>query len=111
MIKPTGSGGVKPKGSGAITPTSTGVDISVRAVPRASRSALAGVRDGALVIKLAAPPVDGAANLALVAFLSDVLLIARRNITIVAGERGRLKRVRVTGLDHARAVALIGTEA
>jgi len=56
-----------------------------------------------VLIRLAAPPVDGAANEALVAFLSDVLELPRRTITIVAGETSRDKRVRIEGLDEATA--------
>ena len=55
------------------------------------------------MIRLSAPPVEGAANEALVAFLSDALGIPRRDITIVAGEKSRDKRVRVDGLDEAAA--------
>lgn len=57
------------------------------------------MRDGAFLIRLAAPPVDGAANDALVAFLADTLDLPRRNITIVAGEKSRTKRVQIVGLD------------
>jgi uncharacterized protein (TIGR00251 family) len=77
--------------------------VPVRAKPRASRSALAGVRDdGALEVQLAAPPVDGAANDALVRFLArDVLGLAPSRVTLVRGERGRDKLVAVTGLSLA----------
>ena len=56
------------------------------------------MRDGAFLIRLAAPPVDGAANDALIAFLSEALDLPRRNITIVAGGKSRTKRVRIVGL-------------
>jgi len=62
-----------------------------------------GVRGGAVLIRLAAPPVEGAANDALVAFFSDALGVPRRNVTIVSGERSRDKRVRIEGLDEASA--------
>ena len=73
--------------------------LDVRVVPRARRSAVDGERNGAVLIRLAAPPVDGAANEALVAFLSDALGVPRRDISIVSGEKSRSKRVRITGLD------------
>jgi uncharacterized protein (TIGR00251 family) len=57
------------------------------------------MRAGSFLIRLAAPPVDGAANDALVAFLADVLDLPRRDITIVAGEKSRTKRVQIVGLD------------
>jgi uncharacterized protein (TIGR00251 family) len=55
------------------------------------------------LIRLAAPPVEGAANDALIAFLSDALGLPRRDITIASGEKSRDKRVRIEGLDEATA--------
>ena len=81
-----------------ITPTPDGVVIEVRATPRARRSGLAGVRDGALLLRLHAPPVEGAANEELVDLLATLLGVPRRAITIVTGGRNRLKRVRVEGV-------------
>jgi uncharacterized protein len=74
------------------------VTIDVRVIPRARRTESSGERDGAFVIRLAAPPVDGAANDALVEFLSDTLNVPRRAVRIVSGERGRRKRVEIDGL-------------
>jgi uncharacterized protein (TIGR00251 family) len=73
--------------------------IDIRVIPRATRTRVDGERAGAILIRLAAPPVDGAANDALVAFLVEMLDIPRRNITIVAGEKSRNKRVRIDALD------------
>ena len=72
-------------------------------IPRSPRSRVDGVRGDAVLIRLAAPPVEGAANEALVAFLSDVLGLPRRNITIVSGETSRDKRVRIEGIDETTA--------
>lgn len=55
------------------------------------------------MIRLAAPPVEGAANEALVAYLSDALGLPRRSVTIVSGKTSRDKRVRIEGLDEATA--------
>ena len=55
------------------------------------------------MIRLAAPPVEGAANEALIAFLSEALGVPRRSIAIVSGEKSRDKRVRIEGLDEAAA--------
>ena len=77
--------------------------LNIRVIPRSPRSRVDGVRGGAVLIRLAAPPVEGAANDALVAFLSDALGVPRRNVTIVSGERSRDKRVRIEGLDEASA--------
>jgi len=82
-----------------IEATPQGVVITVRVIPRAGRSGVAGTRDGALLVRLNAPPVEGAANNELVEVIADALGVARRAVTIVAGERSRTKRVRVAGVD------------
>jgi len=68
-------------------------------VPRAGRSGIAGVRDGALLVRLAAAPVDGAANAELIEVLAKALDLPKRSIQIVSGDRSRSKRVRVAGMD------------
>ena len=83
----------------ALTTTPDGVAIPIRVVPRAGRTALDGVVEGALRVRLAAPPVEGAANRALVEFLADLLGVPKRDVAIVRGERGRQKLVQVRGLD------------
>ena len=75
-----------------------GTYVEVRVIPRAARSALAGERDGALVVRLAAPPVDGRANVALVDFLAEALGLPKRRISLVHGDTSRQKRVLVEGL-------------
>ena len=81
------------------------MDLDVRVTPRAGRSGIAGLRDGVVIIKLAAAPVDGAANDELIALLSKALDIPKRDITIVSGDRSRTKRVRIAGLDKEQAIA------
>ena len=78
---------------------SLAVTIEIRVIPRASRTRVDGERAGAILIRLAAPPVDGAANDALIAFLAETLDLPRRNITLVAGASSRNKRVKIDGLD------------
>jgi uncharacterized protein (TIGR00251 family) len=63
------------------------------------------VRDGALLVRLAAAPVDGAANDELIALLSRSLKIPKRDIAIVSGERSRSKRIRIAGLDREQVLA------
>ncbi len=58
------------------------------------------MRDGALLVRLNAPPVEGAANSELIEVIADVLDVPRRSVTIVSGERSRLKRVSVSGINH-----------
>ena len=74
-------------------------------IPRAGRSGFGGLRDGALLVRLAAAPVDGAANDELIALIAKALHIPKRDVTIVSGERSRSKRVRIAGLDRKQALA------
>ena len=79
-------------------------------IPRAGRSAIAGVRDGAVLVRLAAAPVDGAANAELIDLLSRTLSIPKRDIAIVSGERSRSKRVRIAGMNRTQVVdTLVGS--
>lgn len=78
--------------------SSNGVVLSVRAAPRAGRSSIGGERAGALLVRLAAAPVDGAANEELVAVLAAALRIPKRQVSVIAGERARDKRVLIQGL-------------
>jgi uncharacterized protein (TIGR00251 family) len=80
-----------------------GIEVAVRVIPRAGKTGIAGTRDGALLVRLGAAPVDGAANAELIDLLSRLLKVPRRAVAIVAGERGRLKRVRVDGISTAEA--------
>ena len=73
------------------------VRFAVRVQPRASRSEIVGVHGDALKVRLAAPPVEGAANVALVELLADALGVARRNVRIVSGATARAKIVEVDG--------------
>jgi uncharacterized protein (TIGR00251 family) len=88
-----------------IRATSHGVDLVVRVIPRAGRSGVAGTRGDALLVRLQAPPVDGAANAELVAVLAAALHVPKRVVSIVSGERGRQKRVAIEGIDEVTARA------
>jgi uncharacterized protein (TIGR00251 family) len=81
-----------------IQDTASGSLVHVRVIPRAKRTAVHGTRQNAVLIRLAAPPVDGAANAALISFLADRLGLPARAVRIVAGETSREKRVAVDGL-------------
>jgi uncharacterized protein (TIGR00251 family) len=87
-----------------IRTTATGVEIEVRVIPRASRSALAGERDGRLLVRLAAPPVEGAANDALIELFARLFDRPRRSVRIVAGEKSRTKRVAIDGITETQAL-------
>lgn len=72
--------------------------IDVKVIPRAGRTMIAGTRDNALLIRLAAAPVDGEANAELIDFLARRLGVPQRNLSIVAGEKSRNKRIKIVGL-------------
>ena len=85
--------------------TEDGLTLRVRVQPRSSKDALAGEREGALVVRLKAPPVDGAANEALARFLGKALDVAPSAVRIVSGASGRNKLVAVSGISVATARA------
>jgi uncharacterized protein len=88
--------------------TDAGLVLRVRVQPRASRNALGGEREGALVVRLTAPPVEGAANEALARFLGKALGVAPSAVRVVSGATGRNKVVRVAGLGAAAARERLG---
>ena len=75
--------------------------LRVRVIPRASTSGISGRRGDAILVRLVAPPVDGAANDALIEFLSRTFGRPRRDITIVSGGKSRDKRVSIEGITDA----------
>ncbi|WP_129776935.1 DUF167 domain-containing protein [Peristeroidobacter soli] len=72
--------------------------IHVYVQPRASKTAVVGMHDGAVKIRLAAPPVDGAANAALVEFVAEQVGVAKSRVRITAGLTSRRKTVEVDGV-------------
>jgi len=82
--------------------------VDVRVSPRAGRSGIAGIRDGALQVRLAAAPVDGAANAELIDVLATALRLPKRRVQIVGGDHSRSKRIRVEGLDADQVLAALG---
>jgi len=78
--------------------------LFVKAQPRASRTAIAGVLGGELKIKVAAPPVEGAANEALIGFLAEVLARPRRDVTLLRGASTAHKTFALHGVPLEEAV-------
>ncbi len=74
--------------------------LQVLLSPRARATALVGFQDGALKIRVAAPPAEGAANQALVKFLAGLLDLAPARFSLTAGRRDRRKLVRIEGLSE-----------
>lgn len=91
----------------AIEERADGVRFRVRAQPRASRTGIAGEHDGAIRIRLSAPPVDDEANTELIRFLARALGVAKSDVQLVSGRTGRSKVVEVTGVDAAAVRALV----
>jgi hypothetical protein len=90
-----------------ILPSPDGVLIDVRVIPRARKSAIAGTRDDALLVRLNAPPVDGAANAELIRLLATTFGVPKRDVAIVSGEHSRDKRVRISGRTAADVERLV----
>ncbi len=83
------------------------VTLELLVQPRASRTKVLGEHDGRLKIALAAPPVDGEANQALVEFLAGALGVRKAEVTLLRGETGRRKTVRVAGAGAEAALRLL----
>ncbi|MGH7678607.1 MAG: DUF167 domain-containing protein [Gemmatimonadaceae bacterium] len=86
-----------------------GVRLSIRVQPRASSTGIVGLHGDALKVRLTAPPVDGAANEALVRLLSETFGIPVRAITIVAGSGSRTKVVELDGITEEAVRKLLQT--
>ena len=81
--------------------------LSIRIQPRASKNGIGVMENGKLKIRLTAPPVDGAANEALVKFLADTLSVPKSQVEIVSGHTAREKIVRITGISSDAADRLL----
>jgi uncharacterized protein (TIGR00251 family) len=88
-----------------------GVVLRVRVQPHASRDEVAGAIEGALKIRLCAPAVENRANEALTEFLAAALKVSRSSVRILSGERGRTKRVEITGVTRQQVLNLLQAEA
>jgi uncharacterized protein (TIGR00251 family) len=84
------------------------VELTVRVIPRASRSEVVGEFDGALKVKVCAPPVDGAANAEIQKLIAKRLRVSRSAVQIVSGESSRTKRLRVSGVTADQVLAALG---
>ncbi len=73
----------------------------VRVIPRASRSEVVGEHDGSLKVKLASPPVDGAANGELIKMLAKRFGVSRADIEIISGETSKNKRIKIKNLSRS----------
>jgi len=86
-----------------------GVEIAVRVQPRATSSQVAGpYGDRAVRIRIAAPPVDGAANDQLVSFVAELFQVSPRQVELVRGHGSRDKQLRVLGVSAPKARRVLG---
>lgn len=90
-------------------PDAPGVTLSLRIQPRASKNGISRMEDGSLKIRLTAPPVDGAANEALIAYLAKALAVSKSSVEILSGHTGREKRVRINGVSEEDMERLLNT--
>ncbi len=86
----------------SIRDTPDGATFQVRVQPRAKKNAVAGEVGEALKLALTAPPIEGRANQACIAFLAELLNISRSSVTIAAGQSSRNKVIRVVGVSAAQ---------
>ena len=84
-----------------------GVLLEIVVQPRASRTRVVGEHGDRLKLQIAAPPVDGEANAAVIEFLADVFSVAKRDVELVSGATGKRKTVLVRGVDEAAATRLL----
>src|SRR6266481_3573397 len=87
------------------------VTFSTRVQPRASKDEIAGEMGGALKVRLRAPAVEGRANEALVEFLAELLKTPRSAVSILSGERSRVKRIEIRGVTRQQVLSLLAHEA
>lgn len=78
--------------------TADGLEVRLHVQPRAKRPEISGTHNGALKVKVTAPPVDDAANRALVDYFSDLLGVPKSNLQIVSGLKSREKTLRIKGV-------------
>ena len=83
------------------------VTLAVRVVPRASKSEIVGEHDGALKVRIASPPVDGAANAELIKLFAKVFKVSKNDVEIAAGQTSKTKHIRITGTTAEQVNAIL----
>lgn len=91
-----------------LKPTQAGTLIPVRVAPRASHNKITGVKQGALQVRLTAPPVDGAANQALIKLLAKALGLAKGRLSLASGQKSRDKVLLAQGITPEQVLAKLG---
>jgi len=86
------------------------VIFCIRVVPRASKNEIVGELGGALKVRIAAPPVDGAANAELIKFLAKTFGVAKSQIEIFSGESSKTKQIKITDAAPEKLLAILQAE-
>jgi len=81
-----------------IQETDKGITVEVKVQPRSSRNQIVGEQEGALKVKLTAPPVEGEANKALLDFFAAILKLPRKDIELLRGQTARNKLIAIRGI-------------
>jgi uncharacterized protein (TIGR00251 family) len=84
-----------------VRPRGADVWLDLRVTPRASKTAIEGLREGRLVVKVTAPPVDAAANDAVIDLMAKTFSLPKRQVTIALGATGRQKTIALAGVSAA----------
>jgi uncharacterized protein len=87
----------------AIADTPGGCIIQIKVIPRSPQTMIDGMRGGAILVKLSAPPVEGQANESLLRFIAHICDVPRRAVSLMSGERSRNKAIRVNHVTRAEA--------
>lgn len=87
------------------SPSVTSATLDILVQPRASRAEIVGFHDGALKVRVTAPPVDGAANAAIEKLIATTLGVSKSQVEIVGGQTSKRKRVRISGLSQTAVAA------
>ena len=90
------------------TEKSGAIVFNVRVVPRASKSEIVGEHDGALKLRIASPPVDGAANAELVKLLSKAFGVSKSEVEILAGQTSKTKQIKISNLSAEKFLQVAG---
>jgi uncharacterized protein len=90
------------------TEKNSAIIFSVRVVPRASKSEIVGEMDGALKIRIASPPVDGAANAELIKLLAKTFSIAKSEVEITGGQTSKSKQIKLNGVTAEKFQSAVG---
>jgi uncharacterized protein (TIGR00251 family) len=98
---------ISPTPNPTLRDTPDGCTLNVRIHPGARKNAITGVHDAALKISLTTPPIEGRANEALIAFLSDQLHVPKSRIALITGTNSRSKTLRITGKSAAEVQAAL----